>query len=100
MRSKRTAGFKRLMASLPLEVKRQTYSAYRLFKRNPQHPSLHFKRVGLRTAIYSVRIGIDHRALGRREDDDMIIWFWIGTHAEYDKLLGRACKLQPNQNSS
>jgi hypothetical protein len=34
-----------------------------------------------------VRIGIHYRALAVEENGD-IAWFWIGTHAEYDKLLG------------
>jgi hypothetical protein len=37
-------------------------------------------------AIYSVRIGIHYRALGVRERDD-IIWLWIGSHADYDRML-------------
>jgi hypothetical protein len=38
--------------------------------------------------IYSVRIGIHYRAVGVKHDDHML-WFWIGPHAEYDKLLKR-----------
>jgi hypothetical protein len=34
-----------------------------------------------------VRVGISHRALGV-ETEDGVLWFWIGTHAEYDKLVG------------
>ena len=36
--------------------------------------------------IYSVRIGLGYRALGVREADE-IVWFWIGSHADYDQLL-------------
>lgn len=42
-----------------------------------------------RTPLYSVRIGISYRALGLREDDDLIVWIWIGSHTDYDKLLSR-----------
>ncbi len=38
--------------------------------------------------IYSVRIGLDYRALGVREGDD-IVWFWIGSHADYDRLVSQ-----------
>jgi hypothetical protein len=31
---------------------------------------------------------MDYRALGVREGDE-IIWFWIGSHADYDRLLSR-----------
>lgn len=54
---------------------------FELLRRDPQHPSLHFKRVG---RFWSVRIG--HRALCVRRDDDFV-WFWIGSHADYDRLL-------------
>jgi hypothetical protein len=56
---------------------------------NPYHPSLHLKQVSHKKDVYSVRIGISYRALGLRKDDDVIVWFWIGSHAEYDKLLNR-----------
>lgn len=89
MRSKRTKQFRDLMRVLPDDVKRQAYAAYRLFKRDPYHSSLQFKRVNLRKPLYSVRIGINYRALGLREEDDLIVWIWIGSHADYDKLLSR-----------
>ena len=54
-----------------------------MLKSNPRHPSLHFKRVG---DFWSVRIGLHHRALGIPVDDG-VHWFWIGTHADYDKIV-------------
>jgi hypothetical protein len=36
--------------------------------------------------VYSVRVGLGWRALGVREGDVMV-WFWIGSHADYDRLL-------------
>jgi hypothetical protein len=87
MKSKRTKRFRQLLRDLPIDVKRQAYAAYRLFKRDPYHTSLYFKPVRSKHPFYSVRIGIGHRALGLRETDDVIIWVWIGTHAEYDKIL-------------
>jgi hypothetical protein len=87
VKSKRTQHFRELLWQLPDEARRQAYAAYRLFKRNPSHPSLRFRQIGSSGTIYSVRIGIGYRALGRRETDDLIVWFWIGTHAEYDRLL-------------
>ena len=87
MKSKRTSHFRELLRQLPGDAKRQAYAAYRQFKRNPAHPGLRFKRIGRSGTLYSVRIGLHYRALGRREEDDLIVWFWIGTHAEYDNLL-------------
>jgi hypothetical protein len=54
-----------------------------LLKRDPQHPSLHFKKVG---PYWSARVGIRHRALAVRKNGDWV-WFWIGTHTAYDSLI-------------
>jgi hypothetical protein len=88
MKSKRTPQFKKLLAALPKPSRQQAYAAYRLFKHDPFHPSLQFKRVSQQRPLYSVRIGISYRALGLRQEDDLIIWIWIGSHADYDKLVG------------
>ena len=69
--------------ALPLRVRRSADKSYELLKANPDHPSLHFKRVGRHS---SVRIGLRHRALAVELDGNMI-WFWIGSHTEYDKLI-------------
>jgi hypothetical protein len=57
--------------------------AFALLKENPQHPSLYFKKVG---DLWSARIGLRHRALSV-EISDGLSWFWIGTHADYDRLI-------------
>lgn len=36
--------------------------------------------------IYSARVNLDWRALGLVEGDT-IIWFWVGSHSEYERLL-------------
>ena len=36
--------------------------------------------------MYSARVGIGYRAVGVL-DGDAIAWFWIGSHANYDRLL-------------
>ncbi|MHB8628976.1 MAG: ParE family toxin-like protein [Aggregatilineales bacterium] len=72
---------------MPPEIQRDLYDAYRQFQRDPYYPGLQFKRDNVRENIYSVRIGDNYRALGRRINADLIVWFWIGTHSEYDKLL-------------
>lgn len=59
---------------------------YRPWKADTHHPGLEFKRVGMKSPVYSVRVGIGWRALGLKQDDT-VLWFWIGSHAEYDGLL-------------
>lgn len=71
---------------LPARVRRTARKNYRLWKTNPAHPSLDYKRVANRSPIYSVRIGIGWRALGLLENGVMQ-WFWIGSHADYDRML-------------
>ncbi|MDG4552272.1 MAG: hypothetical protein P9F19_03695 [Candidatus Contendobacter sp.] len=69
--------------ALPQEVQVLADRAYLLLKQNPHHPSLRFKKVG---SYWSARIGGHHRALAVQASDGFI-WFWIGTHAEYDRLI-------------
>lgn len=72
--------------NLPDAVKDTARKNYRLWRANPQHPSLHFKRVHETEPVYAVRVGLGWRALGLLEDDT-IAWFWIGSHADYDRLI-------------
>jgi hypothetical protein len=75
-------------ARLPVEVRRQARTAYRLWKTSPWHPSLAFKRVSSDEPVYAVRVGLGWRALGLMEDGD-VTWIWIGSHSDYDRLLDR-----------
>ena len=88
MNSRPTRQFRELLAALPRHVKQQVREAYRLFRDNPRHPGLHFKRVHQEPPLFSARIGIGFRSVGVR-DGDAIVWFWIGSHAEYDQLLAQ-----------
>ncbi len=65
------------------EIQQLANKNFDLLKANPQHPSLHLKKV---RKYWSVRIGLKHRALAI-EMEEGLLWFWIGTHAEYDKLV-------------
>jgi hypothetical protein len=88
VKSLTTVQFRKLFADLPETVKEQTRKAYRQFKENPSYPSLRFKKVHSKLPIYSARINKDYRAVGQLEDDT-VIWFWVGSHAEYDLLLNQ-----------
>jgi hypothetical protein len=59
-----------------------------MWKQNPYHPSLQFKPIHPSKPIYSVRIGIGWRAVGVKDNDTMV-WFWIGSHEEYNKLISQ-----------
>ena len=75
--------FWKTYSKLPQNIQNLADKNFELLKENPKHPSLHFKKL---SKYYSVRIGLDYRSLGA-EVDEGIVWFWIGNHAEYDKLI-------------
>ena len=70
--------------ALPSSAKRAADKNYAILKENPKHPSLHFKKSG---KYWSIRVGMHYRALAV-EIEDGLLCFWIGSHAEYDKLIG------------
>ncbi len=80
---KTTNRFWKCYEKLPVSVQRFAQKNFEILKVKPQHPSLHFKKVG---KLWSVRVGINYRALAVEESNDFV-WVWIGTHDEYDKLL-------------
>lgn len=83
MKSSTSAAFRKQLAALPPEVQRQARKQFRLWLQDHGHPSLHFKRVG---PYWSVRVDRNHRALGV-ESDGTIVWFFIGRHDGYEKML-------------
>ncbi len=85
MKHRATPRFWASYRALPEEVKHLADRGYELLKADPRHPSLHFKKIG---QLWSVRVGLHYRALAVEADEDML-WVWIGTHAEYDRLTRR-----------
>jgi hypothetical protein len=88
VKSKANQRFWGLFRALPAEIQEHARDAYRTFSANPRHPSLQFKRVNEEKPMYSVRVTRDYRAVGILKGDT-ITWFWIGNHADYDRLLTR-----------
>jgi hypothetical protein len=70
-------------AKLPEQVRTLADKNYALLKTNPRHPSLQFKKTG---RFWSVRVGLRYRALAVEADSDLV-WFWIGSHADYDAII-------------
>ncbi|WP_246652160.1 type II toxin-antitoxin system RelE family toxin [Rhizobium laguerreae] len=83
MKHHATPAFWEAYDRLPEQIRKLADGNFDLLKQDPRHPSLHFKRVG---RFWSARVGASWRALAISDGDD-IIWFWIGSHADYDKLL-------------
>ena len=88
MISHTTERFRSAFQNLPQPVKRRARASYERFRRDPHHPSLQFKQVHAARPVYSVRVGLGYRALGVRKGEVMV-WFWIGSHADYDRLLAK-----------
>jgi mRNA-degrading endonuclease RelE of RelBE toxin-antitoxin system len=80
-----TRRFREAYASLPESIQARAKKAYALFRENPFHPGLRFKKLDESSNIYSARIGLGYRVMGRVEEET-VIWFWIGSHADYDRL--------------
>ena len=90
MKSRTTHSFWQAYDTLPPTVRRAAVRAYTLWRANPDHPGVRFKRISGGHAVFSARIGLHWRALGYKErdtDGEVIIWFWIGSHGDYDKLV-------------
>ena len=86
MTSRTTKRFRKLLADLPPQVQKQAREAYLTWMRNPWQPNLQFKQIHATRPIFSARIGIDWRAVCIRSGDTAI-WYFIGSHADYDKLI-------------
>jgi hypothetical protein len=86
MRHRTTPRFWRYYQDLHEEVCRLADGCFELLRANPRHPSLHFKKVG---RFWSARVGLHFRALAVEDEGD-VVWFWIGSHAEYDQLVAHS----------
>ena len=84
MKHHASPSFWRCYEALPLPIRDLADKQFALLKADPSHPSLHFKEIG---RYRSVRVGRRYRALAVTVDDGLL-WWWIGTHAEYDRLVG------------
>ena len=82
MKSRATNKFWGAYWALPASLRRLAVKQYHLWLTDPRHPSVKFKKVG---RYWSARVTNDCRALGVMSGDT-VIWFWIGNHAEYERI--------------
>ena len=88
MKHRTTEGFWKRFEQLPEPERERARKNYRLLEADPGHPSIRFKKLkGKQPPVWSARVGGDYRALAL-EKDGVLFWFWIGSHAEYDRLVG------------
>ena len=65
------------------EARRLAKKNFALLKRDPYHPSLHFKQIG---RFWTARVGLEYRVMAI-DGPQGPIWCWIGPHDEYNDLL-------------
>ncbi len=89
MRSQITDAFRKHFRRLPTDARRDALKAYRLWKQDPSRLSLQFKEIKITKtkSFWSVRTELGYRALGTRPEPDLVVWHWVGSHAEYDHLI-------------
>jgi hypothetical protein len=76
--------FWKLYHALSDDLRQEAKVAFRLFRDNPAHPGLSLERLRWGSDLWSVRITRGYRAVGQKQGDTMI-WYWIGSHNEFDK---------------
>ena len=84
MKHHASPAFWKCYLALPLKVQALADKNFQLLKVNEKHPSLHLKKVGV---YWSLRVGLKYRAIAVDSGDGAIVWFWIGNHTEYDRLV-------------
>lgn len=85
MTSRGTAEFWQLYRNLPPEIRTAAQDAFKKFRGNPGHPSLSLERLKVDHRVWSVRVTRNYRAVARRYENDEWLWFWIGSHEEFDR---------------
>lgn len=80
-----TSRFWSCYEQLTEEVRAQADKQFALLKADPSHPSLRFKKVG---RFWSARVNTGVRALAVEDGNDLV-WFWIGGHREYERIIKR-----------
>lgn len=88
LQSAMTAEFRQLLAELPPDIQAQAARAFERFLADPFDPTLALKRLQGSQTIFSARVGLHYRALARRAEH-RFVWFWIGSHADYDRVIRR-----------
>ncbi len=83
MKHSTTPGFWEMYEALPEDIQRLADKNFQLLKADLQHPSLHFKKI---EGMWSARVGAHYRALAV-DHEGGLLWFWIDSHAEYDKMM-------------
>jgi mRNA-degrading endonuclease RelE of RelBE toxin-antitoxin system len=88
MKSKASSRFWKLYHQLPESIRQLADKNYKLWQSNHRHPSIGFKKLKGGKERFSVRVGDHYRAIGELAGDE-VVWVWIGSHEEYNKIVDR-----------
>ena len=89
----RTREFKEQFGRLPEDIRRLAEAAFGLFCEDPSHRSLRLHALKERdkgqhrSDSFTVSINMKYRAIFTR-DGNTNVWYWIGSHADYDVFTG------------
>jgi len=72
---------------LPADIRKLAESNYKLWQKNPNHPSLRFKQIHATLPVFSFRVGMQHRAVGAQVEDGKIAWFWMGSFEHFRDVI-------------
>ena len=92
-RNCRTSHYRKQLAKLPSNVAKLADVAFALFLQDPYHAALHNKQIDdsakgrHRAGTRSVWVTYRYRAL-YMEDGDANVWYWIGSHEDYNDFIG------------
>ena len=84
MKSSALPEFWDCLEDLPPPVQKIARKNFKLWQKSPTLKFLEFKKI--KGDLWSVRAGSGFRALATF-DDGRYLWFWIGPHDEYERLL-------------
>jgi len=86
LKSVPTKRFWKCYHSLPEHIRKVADEVYKLWNENPFDPVLEFHEI--RKSLWRIKIGYRYRALARRYEG-CVVWIWIGSHEDYNKLIGK-----------
>jgi mRNA-degrading endonuclease RelE of RelBE toxin-antitoxin system len=84
MKYRRLPTFKKNFSRLPQDIQLKAGKAFLLFRQNPNHPSLHVKRMEGMPGVWEGRVDIHYRFTFHYEGDTVVLRN-IGPHDILDK---------------
>ncbi len=89
MESKLTKQFLEKLQKLDPKVQALAKKSFELWKENPEHVKFKKLKASAQYDIYSAQVSESFRSICYKDNDNKCyVWFWIGSHAEFDLMCG------------